>query len=334
MAHAKILSTAAFHPAQEVSTSERVKDSGLTEFGVLPSLVADKLGITHVRQADPDVAPSDLAAAASRIALDKAGLKPTDIDAIVFCGITRDMVEPSTACITGQKLGVGTPNLKLAPDITSACHGFTAAMQLANAMIATHQWQRVLLCTGEQNSSRLARIAQDIKSGKYTAEKAIDIVGFFSCGDVGAAMVLGPSDDERGLVYMRSATNPEFANACHMGSWGDENHCSMNMEQICNETINLVKSMRPREIYAQLGWNVAEIDMLVQHQVGQLPYLAGSRVFNIPVRKCPKIFERYGNLTSASIPATLDQCDLKEGQRIMTSSTGSGIAASQWAYVV
>lgn len=334
MAHAKIVSTAAFHPEQEISTIERVADSGLTEFGVPPNLISKKLGITHVRQADPDVAPSDLATAAALIALDKAGLCPKDIDAVLFCGITRDMIEPSTACIIAWKLGINSSSLKLAPDITSACHGFTAAMELANAMIATNQWNKVLLCTGEQNSSRLSRISEDIKNGKYTAEKAVDIVGFFSCGDVGAAMILERSKDESGLVYMNSATSPEFANACHMGTWGDENHCSMNMEQICNETIKLVKSMRPREIYSRLGWKVSEIDLLVQHQVGQLPYLAGSRVFNIPVLKCPKIFERFGNLTSASIPATLDQCDLKEGQKIITSSTGSGISASQWAYVV
>lgn len=334
MPQAKIVSTAAFHPDQEISTIQRVADSGLEEYGVGPDLVSKKLGITHVREADPDVAPSDLAAAASQIALDKAGLRACDIDAILFCGITRDMIEPSTACITGSKLGIDSPSLKLAPDITSACHGFTAAMELANAMIMTGQWNRVLLCTGEQNSSRLSRISQDIKRGKYSAEKAMDIVGFYSCGDVGAAMILEPSTNERGLVYMRSATNPDFASACHMGSWGDENHCSMNMEQICNETISLVKSMRPREIYTKLGWKTSEIDYLVQHQVGQLPYLAGSRVFNIPVPRCPKIFERFGNLTSASIPATLDQCDLSEGQKIITSSTGSGIAASQWAYVV
>lgn len=86
-------------------------------------------------------------------------------------------------------------------------------------------------------------------------------------------------------------------------------------------------------LWDDLNWQPDDVKYLIQHQVGKLPYLIGTRIFGVPTSRCPEIFSRKGNLTSGSIPAILEQIEINKGDKVLISSTGSGIAASQMALV-
>ena len=310
MTLSKIESIGIFLPPHEVSTSDLIKESGLTRLGIRADSVADKLRITHVRFSDGGQRPSDLAVLAAKSALEKAAMRASEIDAVLYCGIDRDSQEPSTASNTAHKLGMDDSHLQLAVDISNACHGFTSSIILAGAQIIAKNWRNVLICCGEKASNRFENIRQDIRAGKFSAEQAPELEGFLSCGDVGAAMILTASEDGKGIVYMKTATRPQHAGLCQVGDMLEKHKKIMKMREICDETEALLKSMEPKSICEHLGWNIDDIDYLIQHQVGLLPLVRGARCFGIPRSKCPSIFERLGNLTTASIPVTLDQCKI------------------------
>jgi len=140
---------AAYHPPHEVSTEDLIEDSGLIQLGARRDCVSEKLGITHVRFGNGYNAPSDYAAEAGRIAIERANLSTEDIDVVLYCGIFKDAVEPATACFTAEKLGMSDSHLKLAADTTSACHGMTAAIDTCEGNIRLGKWNNVLICTGK-----------------------------------------------------------------------------------------------------------------------------------------------------------------------------------------
>ena len=54
----------------------------------------------------------------------------------------------------------------------------------------------------------------------------------------------------------------------------------------------------------------------------------------VDIAKAPITYEDLGNLTSASIPVTLDLAGSKEGDRILILGTGSGLSVSQIGLVL
>ena len=82
--------------------------------------ILQRTGIRKRHIVDPGVATSDLAAEASRAAIEQAGLKPTDIDVIVVGTTTPDTMFPSTACLLQHKIGA---TRAWGFDLGAACSG-------------------------------------------------------------------------------------------------------------------------------------------------------------------------------------------------------------------
>ncbi len=96
--------------------------------------ITERTGIKQRHLADKGVATSDLAAEAAIQAIEKAGLKPTDIELIIVATITPDMILPATACLVQDKIGAtGAWGF----DISIACSGFLYALQVATQFVTT-----------------------------------------------------------------------------------------------------------------------------------------------------------------------------------------------------
>lgn len=108
-------------------------------------MVSRLTGVRRVHVADDDQQASDLAVAASRIVLDRAGLGPQDVDLLVFASATQDMIEPATSHITAAKLGVRAPVM----DVKNACNSVLNGIEVAEALIGTGRYRRVLVACGE-----------------------------------------------------------------------------------------------------------------------------------------------------------------------------------------
>ena len=89
-------------PPRVVTTAELEQQADIGRFGFEPGWLERVTAVTERRWAEPDVTPSDLAAAAARTALADAGREPGEIDTVIFTGITKDYREPAAANVVSD----------------------------------------------------------------------------------------------------------------------------------------------------------------------------------------------------------------------------------------
>ena len=91
---------------------------------------------------------SALGAKACKLALERAGLKATDVD-YILCSTTRgEMTFPATSCLIQDRLGATCPCL----DVNAGCTGFLYALDVAEAMLTSGRVKRILVVCVEQVS--------------------------------------------------------------------------------------------------------------------------------------------------------------------------------------
>ncbi|MBO0607496.1 ketoacyl-ACP synthase III [Myceligenerans salitolerans] len=142
-------------------------------------MVSRLTGARRVHVAEDDEQASDLAVAAARKVLAGAGLAPSDVDLLIFASASQDMVEPATAHITAAKLGASCPVM----DVKNACNSVLNGIEVAEALIGTGRYQRVLIACGEMPSRAVRRDVPD------RATYALSAPGY-TMSDAGAAVLV------------------------------------------------------------------------------------------------------------------------------------------------
>lgn len=173
---------------------------------LLPAFIYRITGNRTRRYAPPGTSPSDLAIDAARQALQRANLEVSDIDTLIFASTDMDMLEPATANIVQQKLGIRVIN---SFDVTNACNSMLQAMNIANSLIASGAAKRALICSGELGSN--------VCNLKLKSLEELDIkLGGMTLGDAGAAVIMARSDDGSGLTEINLTSLGEHWELCHV----------------------------------------------------------------------------------------------------------------------
>ena len=322
----RIESIGSFVPEQRVR-SEELLDEIQTEkrFGVPNTWLTEITGIRERRFAGDNARPSDLAIEAGRAALERSNLDPRDIGMVIYCGIDRDWVEPATSHRVQRELGCSKAACL---DVTNACHGFTNGMSVADAMIATGAAENVLVVTGEV-PSHVAKDCITSINENPTLDNFHQKVGGLTTGDAGGAVILQRSWDNSGVKTYRFASQGRYAELCYY-KYDEEGKRTgqMLMEKISAAGIHMHRNLMP-ETYRDLNWQPDDIDILICHQAGKKPHIRLAAIAEVDLERAPITYEQLGNLTSASIPVTLDLAGSKEGDRVLIMGTGSGLSVSQ-----
>ena len=188
--------------------------------------IVERTGIRERRVAADGETTSDMAVAASRRALEMAGLRPEDLDLIIVGTISADMPLPSAAAFVQAKLGA---KKAAAFDVAAACAGSLYGMSIADKFIAAGQTQRVLV-VGVELLTRL-----------------VDWTDRNTCvlfGDAAGAMVLVPSDGKRGILSTHLHTDGTTAEILYIPAGGSRQPAS---EQTLRDKLHCVK-MNGREV--------------------------------------------------------------------------------------
>src|SRR5947208_7979755 len=154
--------------------------------------ITTRTGIKQRRKAAPDEYTSQFAVRASQEAIERAGIDPSDIDLILCATVTPDQILPSTACLIQAQLGA---NKAAAMDIVAACSGFLYGLTIANPMIRAEQIKYALVI------------------GAELLTRYVDYTDRSTCvlfGDGAGAAILGPVEDERGILATRIRSDGRY----------------------------------------------------------------------------------------------------------------------------
>ncbi|MDP6631702.1 MAG: beta-ketoacyl-ACP synthase III [Kiritimatiellia bacterium] len=264
-------------------------------------------GISERHIAADDEATSHMAAAASRNALEAAGLKAEDLDMIIVGTITPDMVFPNTACFVQDQIGAKNA---FCFDIEAACSGFLYSLDVAKNYIANGAAEHVLVIGAEKLSS--------ITDWEDRATCVL-------FGDGAGAVILGAADEgTRGImanVMGSDGSLYELLNVPGGGSRFPASHQTVDdrlhyMKMTGREVFkHAVRCMSDAAVKAldKAGLTVADVKCIIPHQ-------ANARIINAIASRLKTEegvvymnLERVGNMSAASVPVALDEA-VREGR--------------------
>ena len=322
LGHSLILGIGAYLPDKIVHSDELMERANSKKFGLPIEFMSRKIGIVERRWATSE-SYVDLAYKASVQAINNASLSPTDIDLIIYCGISGQYKEPSTAHEIQARIGA---KKAMCFDASNACLGIVTSMMTANAFIKSGAAENVLLCTAEKGSD-IAQMTLQKMEQLCDKPEFRSYLGGLTIGDAGGALVLTKNErSDHGVIYMSSASEGEHAKLCYYNDSVLEGfNGQMNMAEITERTIALHRQI-VEATYSSLGWAADDLTGVYAHQVGRQPHKETCKIIGQSIEKCFVTYDLYGNLASATIPVNMYLNPPKPGHKYLLFASGSGIS--------
>lgn len=314
-----------FLPERKVSSLElelQINQNGT----LLAEGSIDRLfGVQERRYADVDVMVSDLATNAAKKIVAKHGAE--SIDCLIFASACGDLIEPATANIIQEKLGLTCPSF----DVKNACNSFVTALQIASSFIDSGVHKKVLIVSGEKtsNSIRFQPENEEVMKRGLAA---------FSFGDAGSAVLVERSTNESGLYYQKFKTVGKHWQLCTIKGGGSMFPFDSDKNYFEGKTSELAEIMIKeggtffQSCLKEAGWQLSDIDHVVTHQVSWRSFEKISEQYNLPMDKIIKVCDLYGNTAAVSIPLSIytgiESGKIKHGDKIAIVGLAAGISIS------
>ena len=315
----RILGTGSYVPKQVLTNADLE-----TMVETSDSWIVERTGIRERRVAAPGEACSDLGVLAAQQALADANVHASQLALILVATCTGDSPLPSTASFIQHRLGA----VKAAAcDVSAACCGFVYALSVADAYV----------CTG----SRYVLVI-----GSEVMSSIIDWTDRNTCvlfGDGAGAAVVGPTEDDHGILSLHLHADGRFSDLIGVPGGGSRIPPSERMvadrlpfiKMRGNETFKIaVKTMEEavREAVSAHGLGVDDVDWLVPHQANVRILKAVGQRLQLPLERIAVNLTRYGNTSAASIPLALDEAvkngTIQTGHVVVMAAFGAGLT---WA---
>lgn len=290
--------------------------------------ITTRSGISERRIIADDQVTSDLALAASKRALESAGIGPEDLDLIICATITGDMPFPSTACLLQDKLGA--PNTP-AFDLQAGCSGWVYALSVGAQFVRSGAYDHVLV------------VGVDVLS-RFTDWTDRSTCVLF--GDAAGAAVLGPTTTDAGLLSFTLGSDGAGGELLKIDAGGSK---MPTTEETVRDRMHFIK-MEGREVFKfavrimgeasikaleACGLATEDVDLFVPHQANTRIIDAAASRLGLPSEKVFINVQNYGNTSAASIPLALDEArragKIKQGDVIVCVGFGAGLT---WAAAV
>lgn len=288
-------------------------------------------GIRERRVWPAGTRPSDASAAAGRAVLAQSGLRAEQVELFIHSAVSRDMLEPATASFAHRKIGL--PATTQIFDVSNACLGFLNSLTIAAGLIESGQIRCALVVAGENGRPLVDQTLRTL------LERPLDRNGIkpyfanltIGSGAVGAVvchrdLVKGPAHRLVGGVARSATVHSEL---CQGDTHGTES-LAMQTDSEALLVAGLALAQETwREFGAITGWNAANTDRFICHQVGSTHRRKLYEALGLDLAKDFSTFETLGNTGSVALPATLAWAvaagAIQPGSRVGLLGIGSGL---------
>jgi 3-oxoacyl-[acyl-carrier-protein] synthase-3 len=270
---------------------------------------------------------SGMAAKAAKIALKESGLQPNDIDFILFTTTMADVPMPNAASFLQVALGI--TNGCACIDINAACTGFTYGFVMADSLIRTGAYKKILL------------IGADMTSGFNNWDDRGVCILF---GDGAGAAVLGRTPEGEKSQLVSQILGGDGTKAQHLILPAGGTKKPLTVEVIQNKENLLV--MDGREVFKAAVKTMAahcetvlkeaeitldQVDWFLPHQANLRIIEAVATRLNFPLERTIINVDKYANTSSATVPIALDEAirdgRIKRGQTVLIAAFGAGLTS-------
>ena len=254
---------------------------------------------------------SELAIAAGRAALAKAGLEGSDIDVLLLATTTGDRIVPATAPTVQDALGITGG----AVDLNAACSGFVYGLVMANGLLATGA--RRILLIGAETLSKITDWSDRSNAILF--------------GDGAGALVIEATDGEGDLLGWDLGSD---GSVTHILKCEHQGTIEMDGKEVFRRAVRVMVDSS-RASLAKAGLDVGDIDLIVPHQANLRIIHSACQKLGIEPERASIVIDRYGNTSSASIPLALvdaiDSGRVTSGDTLLLTGFGAGMT---WASAV
>ena len=280
--------------------------------------IVERTGIYQRHLAGPGEVTSDLALAAGRQALDRAGLAPSDLDLILVATATPDETFPATATRVQAALGMQGG---AAFDLQAVCSGFIFAMTTADSFIRCGQAERVLVI------------------GAETFSRILDWEDRTTCvlfGDGAGAMVVEARDQpgtpqDRGILSSHIRSDGQHHDLLYVdggpSSTQTVGHLRMRGREVFRHAVVNLSDAMTRAV-DEAGLTLDQIDWVVPHQANKRILDGTAKKLGLSPERVVTTVDRHANTSAASVPLALatavDDGRIKTGDLVMLEAMGGG----------
>ncbi len=292
----------------------------------LPRGQVEKLsGVKERRYWDPNTAPSAIATVAAERAIEKAGLKPNQVQALINASVSRDYLEPATAAIIAGNLGLGHHAITF--DVTNACVGFLTGMMVLANMIELGQVENGVVVCGETVREGVEMTLRRLAADDATVDLFRENFATLTLGSGAVAFVMtreNVSKAKHRLIGAVTRNAPEHNTLC-LAQHGE---MRADAHGLLTHGVNLAVETWPFAAQ-EFGWGPNSIDVVVGHQVSMAHFAQVFQRIEQPIEKALLTLPFLGNCGPASLPLTLAigeaQGRIQPGQELCLYAVGSGL---------
>ena len=295
--------------------------------------ILERTGISERHIAAPGVATSDMAVEAARCVLLQRGIPASEIEAIIVCTVTPDMMFPSTACLVQDRIGASGA---WGFDLVAACSGFLYGLTTAANLVIAGSHKKVMVI------------------GADTMSRIIDYTDRSTCilfGDAAGAMIVEAAEPGEGFIGFLNEVDGSGGDYLKMPGGGSRMPASAESvatrQHYVKQEGQQVFKFAVRKMYeicetllARHGLTAKDIKVLVAHQANRRIIMATAERLGMSEDQVIINIGRFGNTTAATIPlAARDAVEsglLTKGDIVLFAAVGAGLTAGaslwRWEY--
>ncbi|MFP3854506.1 MAG: 3-oxoacyl-ACP synthase III family protein [Anaerolineales bacterium] len=289
----------------------------------LDEWVMERVGVKVRHHLKPGEGTADMAARASRRALESAGLQPSDLDLIIMTTVSSDHRLPMSAAKLQAELGCSCKFFQL----EHACSGFIDGLMVGEALMDSMKLDNILLVSSEAGSFIL-------DPERFMLQTVF--------GDGAGAVILQQKKqaDGYGLMALYSEADGSIGEWTSVPAGGTVMPITQEVLEKRLQYLRLdykkiypfaVKMMTHSShvVTEMAGISLDEVDWVIPHQTGENLVLDVAQRLEIPPEKMFINVDHTGNTSGASIPIALDEANraglLQDGQILLMPTMGAGM---------
>ncbi len=275
--------------------------------------------------------PSEGAAAAGTVAMERAGISPEDMECLLVTSVSRDMMEPATASFVHRALGL--PPSCLLFDISNACLGFLDGMVMLANMLELGQVRSGLVVASETAEELIWSTLHLLLTEKGLTRKSIKpLFASLTIGSGAVALVMTRRDYLDTGHYLCGGAwraHTAYNDLCQGGQNAEQGTLmSTDSEQLLTKGIETAAACW-QSFQATMGWGADTVHRFFCHQVGRAHAQLLFETLQLDPARNFETLPILGNVGSVSAPITMamgiEQEALVPGQRAAILGIGSGI---------